>query len=101
MQPQESLQGILSIITTVIYLIISIKIISKYKDHKDVNYILLGIAVFGLALPITGQGVGFIWVISTGIEPASPYIVLTIWIFTSLSLILFIYILSGWSNKEL
>jgi len=70
LEPIEIYYGIEALILTLITVIISAKIISKYFAYKHANLIFIGIAVLGLTSRIWPMAITFLFIIFTR-EPAS------------------------------
>ena len=64
---EENLQGIFSLIFTIITLIIAIKIALKYIEYKKIEFILVGLAFIGLAMPWVAVAFKFLLIIIANI----------------------------------
>ncbi len=60
LSPTIVLNGIFSILVVVVFLIVGVSIITKYRKHRDITYILTGLSWIGISEPWWPSSLGFI-----------------------------------------
>jgi hypothetical protein len=64
--PTEILNGIFSVIIVLVFLLVGLLTVSKYRKTKNRTYFWWGVGLLGLGLPWSGSGVSFLLIILTG-----------------------------------
>lgn len=79
--PTEHVNGIFSVIVVIIYMVLGILIILKYRKIKNTLFIYWGIGLLGVGLPYMGSGISYLMIISigTGLTAQSYLFVGTTW----------------------